>query len=255
MFIMDWSKDQLEQYNKDGYLVVKNLLSSSELNALKSDLPLLFDAPDDSDGAHRIREKNGAIRQVMLAHRGAAESYANIIRTPNILNPIKQILKNDVYIYHSKINAKESFEGTVWLWHQDYGYWQYDGVKPNLASVMIVLDPATINNGCLMVVKGSHKRGVVDHYSDEVTTSYKQWCIEKPLLQKYIKEENITHLIASPGDVVFFDCNIMHGSSHNMSPINRHTFIIVYNSIDNKPASIANPRPDWVVSRNFDIVK
>ena len=95
MFIMDWSKDQLEQYNKDGYLVVKNLLSSSELNALKSDLPLLFDAPDDSDGAHRIREKNGAIRQVMLAHRGAAESYANIIRTPNILNPIKQILKND----------------------------------------------------------------------------------------------------------------------------------------------------------------
>ena len=117
---MDWSQDQLEQYNKDGYLLVKNLLSSSELNALKSDLPLLFDATDDSDGAHRIREKNGAIRQVMLAHRGV-ESYANIIRTPKILNPIKQILKNDVYIYHSKINAKESFEGTVWLWHQDYG--------------------------------------------------------------------------------------------------------------------------------------
>ena len=72
---------------------------------------------------------------------------------------------------------------------------------------------------------------------------------------KYIKEENITHLIAFPGDVVFFDCNIMHGSSHNMSPINRHTFIIVYNSIDNKPVSVANPRPDWVVSRQFDIVK
>ena len=65
----------------------------------------------------------------------------------------------------------------------------------------------------------------------------------------------ITPIIGQPGDALFFNSNLLHGSGHNMSPLPRKTMIIVYNDIDNKPQNVENPRPDWVVSRDFEIVK
>jgi ectoine hydroxylase len=130
----------------------------------------------------------------------------------------------------------------------------WDGVNANLLSVMVFLDRATLNNGCLMVISESHKWGRQEHHPDEVTTSYKQWCIDRDTLAKKVKEEDIQHITGKPGDVLFFDCNLVHGSGHNMSPLPRKTFIIAYNACNNKPQGVENPRPDWVVSRNHDPV-
>ena len=251
---MQWTEEQIAQYNDLGYLFSPGLLSSDEVDALDNDIPLLLNGDDEIDGLHRERERSGAVRQVFLAHR-RIESFKNIIRHPKILRPVQQILKGDCFIWHSKLNAKDAFEGTVWLWHQDYGYWMWDGVKPDLVSAMIFLDQATLNNGCLMIVAGSHKWGRQEHYADTTTTSYKQWCIDTDTLKTKIQEEDIQHITGNPGDVLFFDCNIVHGSGHNMSPLPRKTFIIAYNAIANKPSPVENPRPDWVVSRNFEIVR
>ena len=46
-------------------------------------------------------------------------AFKKLNKYPKILEPVKQILKNDIYIWHSKLNAKEALEGAVWLWHQD----------------------------------------------------------------------------------------------------------------------------------------
>ena len=91
---------------------------------------------------------------------------------------------------------------------------------------MVILDKATLNNGCLMVAAGSHKWGRLAHTPDEVTTSYKQWCVDTETLRKCLTEGMIHHLTGEPGDVLFFDCNLLHGSGHNMSPLPRKTFII-----------------------------
>ena len=48
---------------------------------------------------------------------------------------------------------------------------------------------------------------------------------------------------------------ILHGSGHNMSPLPRNSIIIAYNDIDNRPRPVANLRPDWVVSRQYDVVR
>ena len=50
-------------------------------------------------------------------------------------------------------------------------------------------------------------------------------------------------------------CNLVHGSGHNMSPLPRKVFIAAYNSVDNRPRPVENPRPDWVVSRRYDPVR
>jgi ectoine hydroxylase len=106
-----------------------------------------------------------------------------------------------------------------------------------------------------MVVAGSHRLGRLEHEADTVTTSYKQWCIPPETLRKTLREEDILHITGDPGDVLFFDCNLIHGSGHNMSPLPRNTFITVYNALSNKPRPVESPRPDWVVSRVFDPVR
>ena len=249
-----WTAQQLSEYDKNGYLMVRGLLSDEEVDELNTVTPAVLNGKDEEDGMYRVRERSGACRAVFLTHRHSPP-FKELARHPRILNPVKQILQNDAYIFHSKINVKDAFEGAVWLWHQDYGYWQHDGVNDRMLSVMVFLDRSTLNNGCFMVAPGSHKWGVLPHFSDEVTTSYKQWCVTVDSLKQELKEEMITPMTGKPGDVLFFHSNLLHGSGHNMSPLPRKTMIIVYADIDNKPAPIEKPRPDWVVSRQFDIVQ
>jgi ectoine hydroxylase len=248
-----FTESQLRQYDDQGFLLCRGLIQADELAAVEEALADILAGSDDEDHLHRERERSGAVRQVYLTDR-YCPAFQRLAHHPKITAPVAQILGPDFYIWHSKINVKDSFEGTVWLWHQDYGYWVFDGVAPRLVSVMILLDRATINNGSMMVVPGSHRWGDLDHYSDTVTTSYKQWCIKTDMLRTHLQEDMIQHVTGEPGDVLFFDCNLVHGSGHNMSPLPRKTYIIAYNALDNKPRPVENPRPDWVVSRQFDPV-
>jgi len=250
---MKWTPEQLEQYRRDGYYLARGLLNAAEVAALNMEMPALLTGDEAKDRMHREREKGGAVRQVYLAHR-YSPAYRAIARNPKLLDPVKQATGNDVYVWHSKINVKDAFEGSVWLWHQDYGYWMWDGVEANLVSAMIMLDKATVNNGSLMVVAGSHQRGRHEHFADTVTTSYKQWCLNTETSKALIKEDDIRHVTGEPGDVLFFHCNLIHGSGHNMSPLPRKTFIVAYNDIANKPKPVENQRPDWVVAREFETI-
>ncbi len=69
-----------------------------------------------------------------------------------------------VYHYQSKLTAKEPEVGGAWEWHQDYGYWYYNGcLRPDMLSVMIALDRTDRENGCLQIATGSHQLGRIDH--------------------------------------------------------------------------------------------
>ncbi len=54
------------------------------------------------------------------------------------------------------------------------------------------------------------------------------------------------------GSVVFTHCNLVHGSAPNMSPFNRALAIVTYNSVENALLPVESPRPEFLVSRQFD---
>lgn len=249
-----WTAEQLEQYFAQGFLLCRGLVRHEEIATLCRSMPELLDGHEQRDHMHREYERSGAVRQVYLAHR-YCKPYKQLSADSRLVDPIKQIIGNDVYIWHSKLNVKDAFEGTVWLWHQDYGYWMWDGVDPRIVSVMVFIDRATVNSGCLLIVPGSHKWGRQEHYVDTSTTSYKQWCIDAETLKQKLKDDQIQHIVGEPGDTLFFDCNLVHGSNHNMSPLPRRSWIVAYNDIDNKPRPVPNPRPDWAVSRRFEPIQ
>src|SRR2546430_12352844 len=92
--------------------------------------------------------------------------FRSLVRTPRVLAPTRQALGTDeVYVYHTKINTKPAIEGTVWMWHQDYGSWQRDGcLRPDMATFAVMLTDSVEMNGALYVLPGSHRRGA--HQTD-----------------------------------------------------------------------------------------
>ena len=195
---MQFSSAQLEAYQEQGFLLARGLIVGDELARLKENVAPLLKGQDSQDGLHREHERSGAVRQVYLAHR-YNDALRALCNDPRIVDPVRQVLGGDVYVWHSKLNVKDALEGTVWLWHQDYGYWYYDGVEPRLLSVMVMLDPSTLHNGCLMVVAGSHRWGRLDHEADTQTTSYRQWCIQSDVVKQRLREEMIVSITGEPG--------------------------------------------------------
>ena len=109
-------------------------------------------------------DQDGNVSRIALCNSLDEDVYSAIARSERMVTRMEQLLGGEVYHYHSKMNMKEPRIGGAWTWHQDYGYWYQNGcLFPHMASVMIAVDPATRENGCLQVIRDSHKFGRVEH--------------------------------------------------------------------------------------------
>jgi ectoine hydroxylase len=252
---MELSQTQIDEYNERGFVILPGLINAEELAVLKADLVRLSNG--DMEGI--TREKSGAVRTVFRVHAAASPTYlpsfSALASVPRILKPVQQLLHDDaVYVYHSKCNLKEAIDGEIWQWHQDYGYWETDGVQSpqGMTTALLMLSEATEIGGCLYFIPGSHKEGHVKPTLDETTTSYKLWTVPKTdaidIMQRY---GDPVPIVGKPGSVVLFHPQIVHGSGHNMSRYSRWHIYTVYNQVKNKPQAVEKPRPEWQVSRDY----
>ena len=156
-----------------------------------------------------------------------------------------------LYIHHTKCNLKTAIDGSVWAWHQDYGTWKRDGMpEPRPTTALIMLDEPTEMNGCLYFIPGSHKEGSLEPEFNDAT-GYKFYVTPKEkLLEIMARSPEPVPIVGKPGTVVFFDCNILHASGHNLSRHNRWAIYVVYNPVENRCRDVPNPRPDYVRSVN-----
>lgn len=148
---------------------------------------------------------------------------------PNIVNTARILLREEIAFFHGKVMLKEARSGGAWEWHQDYGYWYNQGfVFPRMLSAFVALDEATIENGCLQVLKGSHLLGRLEHgkVGDQTGTNIDRIAQIEPLFERI-------HCTMKPGSVLFFHCNLLHTSAANDSDYPRRSFIVCYNALAN----------------------
>ncbi len=148
-----------------------------------------------------------------------------------MVDSVEQLLGGEVYHYHSKMILKDAKVGGAWAWHQDYGYWYQNGVLyPDLCSVMVAVDAATEENGCLQVLAGSHHIGLIQH-----TRVDGQATPDPERVEAAAERLPLVHLELDPGAGVFFHCNLLHRSDANESEHPRWTLICCYNAARNDP--------------------
>jgi len=127
-------------------------------------------------------------------------------------------------------------------------------------SCLIALSENNEFNGPLMLIPGSHKVYVTcvgttpkDHYRASLRKQ-EYGVPDAQSLQRLVERGGMTAPKGDGGSVVFFECNIMHGSNSNITPWPRHNIFFVYNSVENtlvKPFCGLNPRPEFIASRDF----
>jgi Phytanoyl-CoA dioxygenase (PhyH) len=222
------SAAEIAQFGRDGYVIVRGLFDREEAGILrqaaKADQAFKTHAYDLKDG-------EGGTSKLVLWNKAGEDLYGTVARSHRLVDALEQLLGDEVYHYHSKMSIKEPLTGGAWSWHQDYGYWYQNGcLFPDMASVMIAVDPCTRENGCLQVLAGSHRLGRVEHgrFGDQTGADPER-------VEAASKVLELVYGIMDPGDALFFHSNTLHRSDPNKSPHPRWTLICCYNTRHNNP--------------------
>ena len=222
------SDDLVAAYAADGYVLVRGMLDAEEIGLLsraaREDRVLDQRSYGKDDG-------EGGVVRLSVWNHPTDTIYGMVARCESIVGSAAKLLGDEPYHYHSKMIMKDAKVGGAWAWHQDYGYWYQNGVlSPNLTSAFIAVDRATRENGCLQVIRGSHKLGRIEHVlaGDQAGADLER-------VDEILKRHELVHVEMEPGDVLFFHANTLHRSDQNRSDNARWSMICCYNARSNDP--------------------
>lgn len=137
------------------------MLTDAQVEALRQELEGFFDPQ------HAGRElwyeyhnnESGDPDNVLFHALGAwriKPGFHDILWNPAFTVPASQLLGGEVRFWHDQLFCKPAHHGGVVAWHQDYSYWTRTRPMRHL-TCWIGLDDATVDNGCLQYVPGSHR--------------------------------------------------------------------------------------------------
>lgn len=254
------NQGQLHFFEDNGYLNFDDLLSPQEVQSCLQELERLRSDESIKDQDEAVIEPGSReLRSIFAVHQ-SSDVLRQLANHPKLTAIARQLMGGDVYIHQSRINYKGGFRGKEFYWHSDFETWHVeDGIPAmRLVSCSIALTPNTPYNGPLMIIPGSHQRYVTcvgatpeNHYK----ASLKQQEVGVPddaSLQRLVEDFGITAPIGLAGSVTFFDCNVMHGSNSNITPLPRSNVFMVFNSVHNTPVEPfcgLSPRPNFIAER------
>ena len=217
----------LNNFIKDGFILKKNLFTEEEINKLKK---FIESSSKKEDDARETKSSSGKL-SITLWNHPSDDLFGKFSTNERIVKPIEEYLDDEVYHYHSKIIWKKPGDGGF-DWHQDYGYWYHNAcLYPDMASCFIMLDKATKENGCLKVLKGSHKVGRIEHGISDTP----EQTADMERIAELEKRHECVYITAEPGDALFFHANLLHSSDANKSNQSRRTLIVCFNTKSNNP--------------------
>jgi ectoine hydroxylase-related dioxygenase (phytanoyl-CoA dioxygenase family) len=141
-----------------------------------------------------------------------------------LVDPCKAIVgQSDIGLFTEKLNVKRASVGGPIVLHQDFPYWE--GMTPvaaRIATAMIFLDEATLENGCLEVAPGTHKVGKWPQRTDDAGFGSFEMDLARFDLSR------LQPLEVPAGTVAFFGAFLVHRSLPNRSDGDRRALLYSY---------------------------
>ena len=226
-----FTPQQLDDYNRDGYVIVRQFLQQQEVDKLYN-----IAVEDDTMRKHSfdLNDQTGKKTKLALWYTPGNDAYGLLTKSEKMVESVNKLMEGDSAVchFHSKLMQKEPKVGGAWEWHQDYGYWyKNEFLLPNqMISVMIAITAATQQNGCLQVIRGTHKMGRIEHGFAGEQVGASQHYVDLAL-----KTMELVYVELQPGDALFFHPNLLHRSAANLSDNSRWSLISCYNRSANTP--------------------
>lgn len=220
--------DQQAAYHRDGYVIAPGFFSPQEIKRLQDKA---FNDETLYERAWNKKDGSGKVSKVCLWQQTGDDFYSMFSRSLRLAESVEHLVGEPIYHTSTKIMMKEPFVGGAWEWHQDFGYWHRDNLMlyPKAVSCMVAINKATVENGCLQVLKGSHHLGRLDH-----SKTGDQKGADMLFVEEAMKYHALVNVVLEPGDVLFFHCNLLHKSNQNQSAEPRWSMICAYNAISNQ---------------------
>ena len=223
--------EQIAAYHKDGYLIIKNFISRDAVDKLYG-----IATSDDTLQKHAfdLNDQTGKKTKLTLWYTPGNDAYGLLTKSKRIVDAVGDLLEGNspVCHFHSKLLQKAPKLGGAWEWHQDYGYWYKNEflLPGEMMSVMVAITDANKANGCIQVIRSSHKMGRIEHGFAGEQVGASQHYVDLAL-----KSMDLVYVEINAGDALFFHSNLLHRSEANLSEKARWSIISVYNRSTNIP--------------------
>jgi hypothetical protein len=205
----------------EGYCVIPGFLSESEVAALRAGTGHYPDQLKHSASPDYVVswEAPNRIQQIYNAN-ALSPALDAVIRSERTLDHLRPLFGYDIALYHAKFILKDPGSKEI-PWHQDFSYWTSQSDHPCQINCMVYLDDADEDNGCLLVVPGSHRQGLVAHAPMPAHGAFHAGLAEVDLA-------SAVPVPGKAGTAILFGPLLMHASGANHSSRPRHSYTAVY---------------------------
>ena len=223
--------EQIAFYHQNGFLTVENVLTADEVADLRrvtdefveksravAENDEIFDLePNHSAENPRLRRLKNPVRHHAV--------YDRMLRHDAILTMVEQLIGRGVRTNGNKLNMKPPAHGSAVEWHQDWAF--YPHTNDDLLAVGIAIDDMTVENGCMLMVPGSHKRALISHHERGVFVG----AVTAP----DFKPKPVQDVLVQAGGISIHHARTLHASMPNHSDRPRRLLLFQYCSIDSWP--------------------
>jgi ectoine hydroxylase-related dioxygenase (phytanoyl-CoA dioxygenase family) len=240
---------QYEFYKENGYIIIEDFLKKPELDKLLASLDALVQEKardlNKDKGDFNLEKTSGGSNGDEIVAPGLLRKiqsivdynpdFAELAQCDKLLDLVEDLIGPTIYYHSSKLMFKPAKHGGIKPWHQDYAYWA--STKPEQVTCWLALDNATEENGCMQLIPGSHKWGLVKHGQAELQVDPKNIPVDKKLIAPM-----------KAGSLLCFHVLTFHHSGPNRSDKHRRAFIVDFDP-NERPAK-ANMGGDRLVRKD-----
>ena len=212
------SQEQLDTFRRDGYLIVRGMYSPAEVEEISKWTDEVAAYPE-VPGTHMVYYEDSKLhpgKRIVSRIENFYpyhEGFRRLFDSARLLGSAGQLFGEAAVLFKDKINYKFP-GGDGFKPHQDVqaGWDKYGSLH---ISALLCIDEATIENGCLELVRSWHNRGLVGN----------MWT---PLSENDMAGMTFEPCPTKPGDVVFFDSYAPHSSQPNLTNQRRRLLYVTY---------------------------
>jgi hypothetical protein len=193
--------EQISHYHEHGYVIPDFQMPEDVLSRIK-------------DHHAALVERRPDFRNYCPALLDQDDAFVDFCDNAEILDMVEQLIGQDVALWNSSFFAKPALNGQRTPWHQDGKFWP---IRPlATCTAWLAVDDATIENGCLRIIRGSHKDQAIKAHNalneDADVTLFEE------LDPSTYDEADAVDLVLKAGQISLHDVYLLHGSEANASP-------------------------------------
>jgi phytanoyl-CoA hydroxylase len=223
------TEEQVARYEEQGFLAIDNAFTPSEVSAaLDGMLDVIGGKYPGYKGiqfeavARELlptlspEQKQDVVRKISHFTQWDARLHA-IATHPKLLAACERLIGDKPGIFEDKALIKPPRIGREKPWHQDHAYWNLP-LDAKVVTAWIALDHASLENGCMFLIPGSHREGPVVHFKR------RDWQI----CDDQVQRDRVVAAPLKPGGVLLFNSYLQHGTPANASTQRRRALQFVY---------------------------